>query len=317
MVRIGPLTDRDRATAIAKKLSAGGFPQAQVSAQTGYRVLSQPLPRQVAEKLAATLAARGLRTATEALSGDTVRLVFGSFASQTEAEALSGRIAAAGYAAWIREAPIYTVHLGPYPQATVTTITDMVRVSAPNMTVAADDASSQPPPAAAPRALAPRPAPAPQVPAAPPPSNLLYMVRIGPVFDRDRATAVSKQLSAGGFAQPQITAQTGYRVVSEPLPRKVAEDLVATLASRGLRSYAEPLTGDSVQLLFGIFASQRDAEALSNRIAAAGYDTWIREGPVYTLRLGPYPQASVNAITGIVKAGAPEATVATDPVSTP
>jgi cell division septation protein DedD len=338
MVRIGPLTDRDRATAIAKQLTAGGFPQAQVSAQTAYRVLSEPLPRQVAGKLAAALAARGFRTSTEALTGDTVQLVFGGFASQKDAETLSGRIAAAGYDAWIREAPAYTVYLGPYPQAMVTTITDMVRAGAPGTTVAADDASSPPssaPPAAAPRALAPPSAPSPQAPAAPPavsgqspqpapvrqasppPSNALYMVRIGPVSDRDRAAAVAKQLSAEGFTQPQITPQTGYRVVSEPLPRKAAEDLVATLAGRGLRSHTEPLAGDSVQLLFGMFTSQKDAEALSSRIAAAGYDAWVREGPVYVLRLGPYPQASVNAITGIVRAGAPEATVATDPVSTP
>ena len=331
MVRIGPLTDRDHATAIAKHLSSAGFPQAQVSTQTGYRVLSEPLPRQVAEKLAPTLAARGFRTSTEALTGDTVRLVFGDLASQKEAETLSGRIAAAGYDVWIREAPVYVVHLGPYPQTTVTTITDIVRASAPDTTVAADDVSSQPSPApaaAAPRALA---APSPQAPTPPsavsgpsprpapasPPSNPLYIVRIGPVSDHDRATAVAKQLSAGGFAQPQITAQPGYRVVSEPLPQKVAENLVATLAGRGLRSYIEPLKGDSVQLLFGVFASQKDAEALSSRVAAAGYDVWVREGPVYILRLGPYPQTSVNTITGIVKAGAPEATVATDPVSTP
>jgi hypothetical protein len=143
------------------------------------------------------------------------------------------------------------------------------------------------------------------------------MVRIGPLTDRDRAAAVAKHLSSEGFAQPQIIAQTGYRVLSEPLPQKVAENLVATLAGHGLRSITESLTGDSVQLLFGIFASQKDAEALSSRIAAVGYDAWIREGPIYTLRLGPYSTASVNAISGIVRTGAPEATVATDPVSTP
>ena len=334
MVRIGPLTDRDRAMAIAKQLSAGGFPQAQVSAQTEYRVLSEPLPRQVADKLAATLTARGFRPSKEALTGDTVQLVFGAFVSQKDAETLSGRIAAAGYDAWIREMPVYTVHLGPHPQATVTRISDIVRASAPDATVAADDTSSPTPPgppAAAPQAVAPPSAPSPQAAGAPravpgqpaparqtsPPSNPLYMVQIGPVLNRDRAAAVAKQLSAEGFGQPQIIPQTGYRVVSEPLPRKVADDLVATLAGRGLRSYPEPLTGDSVQLLFGIFASQKDADALSSRVAAAGYDVWIREGPVYILRLGPYPQGSVNAITGIVKAGAPEAAVAADPVSTP
>ena len=162
----------------------------------------------------------------------------------------------------------------------------------------------------------PRPTPA-GGPAAAPPSNHLYMVRIGPLTDRDRATAIAKQLSAGGFPQAQVSAQTGYRVVSEPLPRQVAEKLAATLAARGLHTSTETLTGDTIQLVFGVFASQKDAATLSGRIAAAGYDAWIREGPVYTLRLGPYPQASLNAITGIVRAGAPEATVATDPISTP
>lgn len=335
MIRIGPLTDRDRAMAVAKQLSAGGFPQAQVSAQTGYRVLSEPLPRQVADKLAATLAARGFRSSREALTGDTVQLVFGAFVSLKDAEILSGRIAGAGYDAWTRETPVYTIHLGPHPGPAVTAISEIVRASAPDATVAVDDTASPAspvPPAPTPQAVAPPPpAPSPQGPAVPraasgqpaparqtpPTSNPLYMVQIGPVLNRDRAAVVAKQLSAEGFGQSQIIPQTGYRVVSEPLPRKVAEDLVATLAGRGLRSYPEPLRGDSVQLLFGIFASQKDAEAMSGRVAAAGYDAWIREGPVYILRLGPYPQASVNAITGIVKAGAPEAAVAADPVSTP
>lgn len=160
-------------------------------------------------------------------------------------------------------------------------------------------------------------APAPAGQATSPSSGAVYMVRIGPVFDRDRATAVAKQLATAGFVQSQITMQPGYRVVSEPLPRKAAEDLMATLARRGIRSSIEPATGESVQLIFGIATSQADAETLSSRIAAAGYDAWIRESPVYILRLGPYPQVSVNAITGVVRAGAPEAIVVTDPASTP
>ncbi|TMI84821.1 MAG: hypothetical protein E6H03_01385 [Bacillati bacterium ANGP1] len=99
---------------------------------------------------------------------------------------------------------------------------------------------SPPPPASAPQAaLAPAPArptalppaPAPQA-STPPPSkpapvttNPLYTVRVGPVSDRDRASAIAKQLTAGGFS-PTISTQTGpvFRVVSEPLPRSVAED---------------------------------------------------------------------------------------------
>jgi cell division septation protein DedD len=157
-------------------------------------------------------------------------------------------------------------------------------------------------------------------PTAPPSSpqasspNRLYMVRIGPLLDRDRAAAIAKHLSAGGFAQVQVNAQTGYRVLSEPLPRTAAENLIATLAGRGFRADIEPSNGDTVQVLFGVFTTQEEAETLSSRIGAVGYDVWIREGTVYTLRLGPYPSASVNTITGLVKADAPEASVITDPI---
>jgi cell division protein FtsN len=142
----------------------------------------------------------------------------------------------------------------------------------------------------------------------------MYMVRIGPMTDRERASAIAKQLSAEGFSQAQVSAQNGYRVVSEPLPRQVAADLGSTLAARGFHSYVEALAGDSVHLVFGIFGSQKDAEALSVRITAAGYDAWIREAQVYTVRLGPVPQTSVTTITQVVKAGSPDTAVAADPV---
>jgi cell division septation protein DedD len=140
------------------------------------------------------------------------------------------------------------------------------------------------------------------------------MVRIGPVLDHDRATAIAKQLSVGGFAQVQVSAETGYRVLSEPLPRKAAESLITTLTGRGFQADMAPLTGDTVQVLFGVFTAREGAEALSRRIAAVGYDAWIREGTVYTLRLGPYPSASVTTIKGLVNADAPEAPVTTDPI---
>jgi hypothetical protein len=121
-------------------------------------------------------------------------------------------------------------------------------------------------------------------------------------------------LSVAGFSQERLVEQTGYRVVSKPLPRNDASSLVTTLAGRGIHSNMGPLIGDRVQIVFGIFASQKDAEALSSRITAAGYDASIRAGTVYTLRLGPYPSSSVNTITEIVKTGDPEAIVVADPV---
>ncbi len=156
------------------------------------------------------------------------------------------------------------------------------------------------------------PAPAPQTPQTSPDSRL-YTVRVGPISDRDRASAIARQLVAGGFSQTRVTTQPGFRVVSEPLPRSAAESLGTTLAGRGVHSQVEPLTGDTVQLLFGSFTLQKDAETLSRRIGAAGYDAWVREATVYTLQLGPYPQSSLNTITGIVKSGAPDATLTTTP----
>jgi cell division protein FtsN len=139
------------------------------------------------------------------------------------------------------------------------------------------------------------------------------MVRVGPVSDRDLAATITKQLASGGFTQTNVTNRTGYRVVSEPLPRSNADGVIATLAGRGFHSQLEPLAGDTVQLVFGIFSSQREAETLSQHIAAAGYDAWVREGVVYTLQLGPYPQSSVNTITGIIKSSAPGASVTVEP----
>jgi len=154
----------------------------------------------------------------------------------------------------------------------------------------------------------------PQITPPPPDPSRLYMVRVGPVTDRDLAAAITKRLVAGGFSQTNVTSRTGFRVMSEPLPRSVAEGLIATLAGRGFHSQLEALTGDTVQLVFGTFSSQKEAETLSQRIAAAGYDAWVREGVVYTLQLGPYPQSSVNTITGIIKSSAPGAAVTADPV---
>jgi len=325
-VRIGPVSDRDRAAAIEKQLVAGGFSQTKVTTQPGFRVVSEPLPRSVAEGLIGTLAGRGFHSQVEPLAGDTVQLVFGTFITQKEAETLSQRIAAAGYDAWVREGVVYTLQLGPYPQSSLNAIIGIVKFGAPDATVTTDPPQTSSPPPAVParQASPPSAVPAPQAspgPAAPvsqiTPSltdpSRLNMVRIGPVSDRDRAAAIIKQLVAGGFSQTKMTTQPGFRVVSEPLPRSVAEGVMATLAERGFHSQVEPLAGDTVQLVFGAFTTQKEAETLSQRIAAAGYDAWVHEGTVYALQVGPYPQSSLNTITGIVKSSAPDATVTVVP----
>jgi hypothetical protein len=144
----------------------------------------------------------------------------------------------------------------------------------------------------------------------------LYSIRIGPVSDV-RAAAIANALSVGGFSQARLGTETGYRVVSEPLPRNDAESLVTRLAGRGVTGTLGPTTGTTVQVVFGVFTSKKEAEALSRRIANAGYDAWVRPATVYTLRVGPYPPSSVSAITQIVKAGDPEASVVADPVAQP
>jgi hypothetical protein len=311
MVR-ATVSDRDRAAAIEKQLVAGGFSQTKVTTQPGFRVVSEPLPRSAAEGLIATLAGRGFPSQLEPLGGETVQLVFGSFSAQREAETLSQRIAAAGYDAWVREGAVYTLQLGPYPQASVNTITGIIKSGAPDAAVTADPVTPQtaPPPAAS----APQASPAPPPPPAPlsASGNRQYSVRVV-LSDRDRALALANQLLAGGFSQAKVSMQPGFRVMSEPLPRSVAEGLIATLAKRGFQSHLEPLAGDAVQLVFGTFTTQKEADALAQRIGAAGYDAWVHEGTVYTLEFGLFPQSSVNTITGIVKSGAPDATVTVVP----
>lgn len=172
-----------------------------------------------------------------------------------------------------------------------------------------------PPPATSPQAVPPPASPPPPSPP-PSPDNRLYTVQVA-VSDRDRASAIAKQLQSSqavAASEIKVNTEAGFRVVSEPLPRSVAEGLVPTLAGRGFNSQVEPLTGDTVQLIFGNFTSQRDAEALSQRIAAAGYDAWVRQGTVYTLRVGPLSQSAIDTVTGIAKSGAPDATVTTAPV---
>ena len=335
MVEVGPFPDQDRAAAIAKELSARGFSQAKVVDQTKFRVLSLPLSRSAAEALVGTLVKRGFPSQIEPAGGDAFQLVFGTFSTQQEAEALAQRIGAAGYDARVRGGTGYRVHVGPYPLSsvvdTIVTVTNIMKSSAPEASVTTSPVSSQTsapapapqvsplPPVAAPQTPAVF-LPAPQTPpAAPGPTSSLkdplHTVEIGPFPDRDRAAAIAKELSARGFSQAKVVSPTKFRVVSEPLPRSVAEDLVARLAGRGLPSQIESLGGDTVELVFGTFGTQQEADAMAHRVSAVGYDAWVRGGTGYALQVGPYPQSAINTITGIVKSRAPEATVTADSVS--
>jgi cell division septation protein DedD len=323
VIRVGPISTRDQASALEKELLNKGFSSAKVTVQQGvfFQVESEPLPRSVAENLAATLAGRGLHSRVEPPTGDTTHLVFGAFTSQNEAEALVRRINAQGYDAWVtREGAAYTLELGPYPQSSVDAIAGIIKSSGPEARVTADLMVSPPHPAATQQLAAPPPAAATPQPAAPPSNSNtgLYVVRAGPILNRDQASALEKELVNKGFSSAKVTMQTGvlFQVISEPLPRSVAENLAATLAGRGLHSRVEPPTGDTTHLVFGAFTSQNEAEALVRRINAQGYDAWVtREGAAYTLELGPYPQPSVDTITGIIKSSAPDAAVTVVPVS--
>ncbi len=88
----------------------------------------------------------------------------------------------------------------PYAIKPILAAAELKRTSEPTAPKA-----SPPPPVLALQISPPPPEPSPSS------NNRLYMVRVGPVSDRDRASAIAKQLLVGGFSPTKVTAQTGFR----------------------------------------------------------------------------------------------------------
>jgi len=131
-----------------------------------------------------------------------------------------------------------------------------------------------------------------------------YFIRIGPISESN-AGEIIQGLAAAHYsvrnADGQIEPQR-FRVVSAPMPRNDARQLASTLAQRDFPSLVRSLNDDQVELQFGVFSIQGNAEDLADRIQVQGYSpTIVREGAVRIIAGGPYSAAAVNAIIKTVE----------------
>lgn len=139
----------------------------------------------------------------------------------------------------------------------------------------------------------------------------LYIVQVGPISEAERAkaTGIAGVLTNAGFAS-QVSRRSEpelYRVLSDPLAPAAAERRASFLAQHGLQTSVRSLGGGPVQLDFGGFASREAAEALRRRVSSLGYGAQVtREGgTIYTITLGPHPQAGVDTIVKIMRSQFP------------
>lgn len=130
-----------------------------------------------------------------------------------------------------------------------------------------------------------------------------YIIQVGPVADRDRATEIVRQLAFAGFdagvTSREEPGPPHFQVISETVPLGVAERRVIALTHLGFRPQLRTLAGGFAQLLFGAFASQREAELLAERVRITGYAfaAVVREGgTVYVITLGPHRKDTVETI---------------------
>lgn len=130
-----------------------------------------------------------------------------------------------------------------------------------------------------------------------------YFVRIGPISESNAAEII-RRLAAGHYSVRNAgqTEPQRFRVVSAPLPRNDAQQLASTLAQRDFPSLVRSLKDDQVELQFGVFNMQSNAEDLAGRIQDQGYSPMVvREGAVRIIAGGPYSAASLKAIIKTVE----------------
>ncbi len=143
-----------------------------------------------------------------------------------------------------------------------------------------------------------------------------YFVRIGPISESN-AVEIIRRLAAAHYSVRNADGQTEpqrFRVVSAPMPRTDAQHLASTLAQRDFPSLVRSLKDDQVELQFGVFNMQGNAEDLAGRIQAQGYSpTVVREGAVRIIAGGPYSAASLNAIIKTVESAMSDHPVTTVP----
>ncbi len=129
-VQIGPIGDPDRASEIAGELTLGGFvPRTSRREEpVRYRVVTDPLLREIAQRRAAALAQQDFRAGVRLLSGGLAQLDFGAFPSQEGADALAKRVRTIGYTANVaREGgSFYVITLGPHQRPAVDEIAKII-----------------------------------------------------------------------------------------------------------------------------------------------------------------------------------------------
>jgi hypothetical protein len=130
-----------------------------------------------------------------------------------------------------------------------------------------------------------------------------YFVRIGPISESNAAEIIRRLAAAhysvrnAGQTEPQR-----FRVVSAPMPRNDALHLASSLAQKDFPSLVRSRTDDQVELQFGVFNMQGNAEDLAGRIQDRGYSPIVvREGAVRIIAGGPYSAASLKAIIKTVE----------------
>ncbi len=104
-----------------------------------YRVVTDPLLREIAERRAAALAQQDFRAGVRLLAGGLAQLDFGVFPSQEGADALAKRVRTIGYSANVaREGgSFYAITLGPHQRPAVDAIAKIIARFTVGITVTA------------------------------------------------------------------------------------------------------------------------------------------------------------------------------------
>jgi cell division septation protein DedD len=136
-----------------------------------------------------------------------------------------------------------------------------------------------------------------------------YVVRISALRSRGQALDVVSRLAARGYRATIETVTSSeavtYLVVSEPLPRTIAEKRAQALAAVGISTTVQDRDGERVQLVFGRFGTPEDSDAAARRIRQRGYTalTLIEGGTTYVVHIGPYEKAQVDEVAGLLSGG--------------
>jgi hypothetical protein len=155
------------------------------------------------------------------------------------------------------------------------------------------------------------PSPAPAVPTGSSAPSLttdasLYIVRLGPIADIERALEIAGALTAIGIPATVESGQEPreFRVVSEPLSEGAASRRLTNLEALGFRPRLRWRDDGLVQLELGPFASIAPARAVAQQIRRKGYFAAVaaEAGAGHTIVLGPYPRATVDVVVERIRA---------------